>query len=440
MGEAKPNVCGGDVRFTSSYQSDDRQSDQLQNNGGQDSSASNATYANGGTPNENNNTTTTTTTANDISSIPAISRAPSYPDDGGLDDDDDNENGSGVEANGKTHPKSASLATLVADPPPMLLDAARCSGLDVNEKYHIEPKDIGCGNYGIIRKCRNRQTGQTYAIKSIPKTAQECRARNIKHVSKLESIQREAEVLQQVSGHPAIVQLVDIYEDVQYLHLVTELCSGGMLFDRIIDKTKKPFTEREAATLSKSILSALAYLHEEKNIVHRDVKCENFLFVESSGSGAPCLSIKLIDFGMSRVDPIDEPMTTSIGTAYYVSPEVLNKSYGKKCDIWSVGVVVYMIICGYYPFYGESTNQIIKHASTGKFDYPSTEWGGVSASAKDFVSSLLTVDPNERPSALAAIEHPWIVKHTIPKKSLSRSLSKGIKKSISKLGGRSKTA
>ena len=440
MGEAKKNGSGGNVTFTSSHQSDDQRNDQLQNNNDvQDPSTSNATYANGGTPNEKKSTT-----ASDISSIPAIGRAPSYPDDGGLDDDDDNENenGAGVDTNGAQHTRSPPSSTLVADPPPMLLDAARCSGLDVDEKYHIEPRDIGCGNYGIIRKCRNRQTGQTYAIKSIPKTAEECRAKNIKHVSKLGSIKREAEVLQQVSGHPAIVQLVDTYEDVQYLHLVTELCSGGMLFDRVIDKTKKPFTEREAATLSKSILSALAYLHEEKNIVHRDVKCENFLFAEGStgSSVASSLSIKLIDFGMSRVDPIDQPMTTSIGTAYYVSPEVLNKSYGRKCDLWSVGVVVYMIICGYYPFYGESTNQIIKHVSTGKFDYPSAEWGGVSASAKDFVSSLLTVDPTVRPSALAAMEHPWIVKHTAAKKSLSRSLSKGLKKSISKLGGRSKTA
>ena len=354
--------------------------------------------------------------------IPGIGRTPSYPDDGGLADDND-------EANGKHQNKHQA---------PMILDAASCSGLDVNERYHIEPKDIGCGNYGIIRKCRNRETGQTYALKSIPKSAEECRARKIKHVSKLESIQLEAEILRRVSGHPSIVRLVDTYEDVRYVHLVTELCSGGMLFDRIIDKTKKPFTEKEAATLSKSILSAVAYLHEEKNTVHRDIKCENFLFMENENNGKGGATIKLIDFGMSRVDPLDQPMTTSIGTAYYVSPEVLNKSYGKKCDLWSVGVVVYMIICGYYPFYGDSTNEIVKHVASGKLDYPTAEWGGV-ASAKEFVSALLTVDPKERPSALEAIEHPWIVKHTAARKTLSRSLSKGLKKTVSKFGGGNKT-
>lgn len=362
--------------------------------------------------------------------IPCIGRAPSYPDDGGLADGNDGTGNSCDEANGKHQNKHQA---------PMLLDAASCSGLDVNERYHIEPKDIGCGNYGIIRKCRNRETGQTYALKSIPKSAEECRARKIKHVSKLESIQLEAEILRHVSGHPSIVRLVDTYEDVRYVHLVTELCSGGMLFDRIIDKNKKPFTEKEAATLSKSILSAVAYLHEEKNTVHRDIKCENFLFMENGNNGKGGATIKLIDFGMSRIDPLDQPMTTSIGTAYYVSPEVLNKSYGKKCDLWSVGVVVYMIICGYYPFYGDSTNEIVKHVASGKLDYPTAEWGGVAASAKEFVSALLTVDPKERPSALEAIEHPWIVKHTAARKTLSRSLSKGLKKSVSKIGGRNKS-
>ena len=161
--------------------------------------------------------------------------------------------------------------------------------------------------------------------------------------------------------------------------------------------------------------------------------------MEDDNSGKGGATIKLIDFGMSRVDPIDEPMTTSIGTAYYVIPEVLNKSYGKKCDLWSVGVVVYMIICGYYPFYGDSTNEIVKHVASGKFDFPSPEWDVVTASAKEFISALLTVDPKERPSALEAIEHPWIVKHTAVKKTLSRSLSKGLKKTVSKLGGRNKT-
>jgi calcium-dependent protein kinase len=389
-------------------------------------------------------------TGSDLGRMPddmLLQRAPSYPDDGGLDSDDVD---AGAEANGNQQDMSVAIPSSTggdtstpprspfsADPPPMLLDAACCSGKDVNEKYHIEPEDIGCGNYGIIRKCRDRASGHTYAVKSIPKSAEECKKRNIKHVSKWESIKREAEILRQVSGHPGIVRLVDTYEDARYLHLVTELCSGGMLFDRIVDKTKKRFTEKEAATLTKSILGAVAYLHEEKNAVHRDIKCENFLFAEGGGRS---LSIKLIDFGMSRIDPLDQPMTTSIGTAYYVSPEVLDKSYTKKCDLWSVGVVVYMIICGYYPFYGKSTNQIIKHVKSGKFDYPSAEWGAVSSSAKNFVSSLLTVDPNVRPSALSAMDHPWIVKHTTAKKSLIRSLSKGLKKSTSKIGGgRSKT-
>mmetsp|Transcript_24087 Transcript_24087/g.52156 ORF Transcript_24087/g.52156 Transcript_24087/m.52156 type:complete len:419 (-) Transcript_24087:37-1293(-) len=357
-----------------------------------------------------------------------IGRAPSFPDDGDLgprSGSHENEACSdGGDGGGSSRDDNSGVIMITGS-----------SFSDVNKKYCIEPDDIGCGNYGIIRRCSHRLTGDTYAIKSIPKSKEECRARRVKNVSTIESIKREAAILKQVH-HPGIVRLVETYEDAKYLHLVTEMCSGGMLFDRIIAKDKKPFTEREAATMVKSILEAVAYLHDELNVVHRDIKCENFLFKRSPDD---CLSMKLIDFGMSR-ECHENVMKTSIGTVYYIAPEVLSKSYGKKCDLWSVGVVAYMIICGYYPFYGDSTAKIIRHVKSGNFDFPAKEWGKVSSSAKDFISSLLTVDPNVRPAAVAAMEHPWIVKQTAEKKSLSRRVSRGLKLSMSsRLGSRSKT-
>mmetsp|Transcript_30293 Transcript_30293/g.65546 ORF Transcript_30293/g.65546 Transcript_30293/m.65546 type:complete len:605 (+) Transcript_30293:671-2485(+) len=274
---------------------------------------------------------------------------------------------------------------------------------DVRVKYHINPKEIGHGHYGIVRKCMNRETREWYAIKSIRKSK----------VGKIEVLKREVEILREVR-HPHIVMLVDIYEDTKYLHLITELCTGGELFDRIIAKTQSDeghFSEHDAAVLVRSILDAIAYCHDEKQIVHRDLKPENFLF-KTEAEDAP---IKIIDFGLSRHDTANRGvMKTKVGTPYYVAPEVLNREYTKSCDMWSIGVITYILLCGYPPFYGDSDNQIFEHVRTGRFDFPSPDWDGISAAAKNFICSLLRKDPNARLSAAAALSHPWILEQVGP--------------------------
>lgn len=270
---------------------------------------------------------------------------------------------------------------------------------DVRLTYHVNSKELGHGHYGVVRRCMNRETSQWYAIKSIRKAK----------VKKIEVLKREIEILKEVK-HPHIIELVDVFEDAKYLHLVTELCTGGELFDRIIAKSSSPeghYSEHDTASIIKSILDAIAYCHS-KGIVHRDLKPENFLFLTELEDSP----IKIIDFGLSRHKDINEGMMkTKVGTPYYVAPEVLRREYNEACDIWSIGVITYILLCGYPPFYGDSDAEIFNSVRIGRFDFPAPEWDDISDSAKAFVTFLLQVSADLRPTALVAMEHPWITKH-----------------------------
>mmetsp|Transcript_18465 Transcript_18465/g.36964 ORF Transcript_18465/g.36964 Transcript_18465/m.36964 type:complete len:504 (+) Transcript_18465:28-1539(+) len=282
---------------------------------------------------------------------------------------------------------------------------------DVREKYHIQPKELGHGHYGVVRKCQERATGEWFAIKSIRK----------KKVGKLDVLRREIDILKEVD-HPNIIKLHEVYEDEKYLHLVTELCTGGELFDRIIAKTQSAeghFSEHDAAEIVRDIIAAIRYCHDEKHICHRDLKPENFLF-ESAEEHAV---IKIIDFGLSRHEDTSPShmMKTKVGTPYYVAPEVLNKEYDKSCDMWSIGVISYILLCGYPPFYGDNDHEIFVSVKAAKFDFPSPEWDTISEKAKDFIMCLLKKDPSKRLTANNALDHPWFAdlgvvdKKTLPK-------------------------
>ena len=139
--------------------------------------------------------------------------------------------------------------------------------------------------------------------------------------------------------------------------------------------------------------------------VHRDLKPENFLFSTKSEDAV----IKIIDFGLSRHDDTaTKIMNTKVGTPYYVAPEVLNREYTKSCDIWSIGVITYILLCGYPPFYGDTDNQIFDCVRAARFDFPSPDWDGISQAAKDFICALLRKDPSKRLTASEALQHPWV--------------------------------
>lgn len=270
---------------------------------------------------------------------------------------------------------------------------------DINKDYHIFPKIIGKGHYGIVRECVHRATRQTLAVKTIDKST----------IGRLDHLQREIYLLASVD-HQNIMKIMDCYEDAECVHIITENYTGGELFDKVVEKTSSRgcMSEREAAAIIKSLLDAVAHLHEN-GIVHRDIKPENILFESKDDDAA----IKLIDFGLSRRhEKHEEPMSNPVGTAYYMSPELLKGRYDNSCDIWAVGIVAYILLCGYPPFNGSSDSEIQESTRRGKLQFSGTHWISKSDDAMDFVKCLLRRDPRKRFTAKEALMHPWMRRMT----------------------------
>eukprot|EP00934_Nitzschia_sp_Nitz4_P000663 Nitzschia sp. Nitz4//scaffold104_size75438//14107//15694//NITZ4_005652-RA/size75438-snap-gene-0.119-mRNA-1//-1//CDS//3329532374//663//frame0 len=278
--------------------------------------------------------------------------------------------------------------------------------IDIKRKYTLLER-IGQGTFGVVRKCRNIETGEICAVKSILKDK----------VPDLELLKKEVELLSEVD-HPHIIKLYDVFEEEKTIHLVTELCSGGELYDRVVEKSHSPehhFSEYDAARILRNILDAIAYCHDVKNICHRDLKVENFLLLNDQDD-AP---VKIIDFGLSRFNH-DNIMTSRVGTVYYVAPEVLSSSkYTNKCDIWSIGVIAYVLLCGFPPFHGNSEPQTLRLVKEAKVKFPSPIWDDVSQDAREFIMYLLNRDPDKRPTAREALEHPWLSHRKVQPKGLS---------------------
>jgi len=285
---------------------------------------------------------------------------------------------------------------------------------DIERKYLIDSRGLGEGHlgeghHGSVMECVDRETGVRCAVKTIHKLDSEVVAGDIV---------REIELLRRMK-HPNIVRLVDVYEDKELLHLVTDLCSGGELFEKITtrcasysgnnDNGGVPcFSEGEAARLLHQILSAVSYMHK-RGIVHRDIKPENILF-EMKDEDSP---IKIIDFGLARRHKRkDPPMESDVGTPRYMAPEVIRMKYRSSCDLWSVGVVAYILLCGYGPFDGDSDDEMEQNILNGTYSFPSEDWKGISPEAKDFIVRLLHVEPRKRMTAERGLNHPWILRHT----------------------------
>ena len=261
------------------------------------------------------------------------------------------------------------------------------------DKYTVE-KEIGAGGYARCLLVKNKTTGQLYACKELQKNK----------LNNVASLKSEIQILIKLD-HPNIIKLYEIYENDNYIYLVMELCTGGELFDRIIQKTEqgKQFTEKEVANIFQQMMSAINYCHSNK-IVHRDLKPENLLLA-SQDENSP---IKVIDFGMSRIFNNKQAMFDKVGTAYYISPEVLDGFYDEKCDIWSAGVILYILLCGYPPFNGNDDDEIFESIKKRKFVFPEAEWANISKEAKDLINKMLS-DPLTRLTAEQVLSHPWLV-------------------------------
>lgn len=198
--------------------------------------------------------------------------------------------------------------------------------------------------------------------------------------------------------HPNIIKLYEVYEDERYIYLVMEYCRGGELIERIVEKST--FSEQEAANLMKKIFQAINHLHNQ-GISHRDLKPENILYT----SKEPNAEIKLADFGLSSKFGEDK-MHSIVGTCYYIAPEVLRREYGPKCDIWSLGVIMYQLLCGKTPFVGKNIFEIFDNIKRSKFSFQGNLWDSVSGEAKDLIRKLLNKNHKKRLSAVRALNHP----------------------------------
>jgi len=292
------------------------------------------------------------------------------------------------------------------------------------ELYQLTGEILGQGAYASVRTCRNIWTDMEYAVKIIDKIPGHSRSRVFK----------EIETFHHCQGHQNIIQLIEYFEEPDRFYLVFEKINGGQLLDHIQNRIK--FTEKEASYVIKDLASALQFLHK-KGIAHRDLKPENVLCVFED----QLCPVKLCDFDLGSGikfnsqlgSPISTPaLLTPVGSAEFMAPEVVEAfmddterdlAYDKKCDLWSLGIIMYILLCGYPPFSGNCGNQcgwslggacnscqeLLFHSiQDGRYEFPDSEWSDISCEAKDLISNLLVKDARQRLSADMVLSHPWV--------------------------------
>lgn len=255
-------------------------------------------------------------------------------------------------------------------------------------------RELGRGQFGVTYLCTDKSTGEQYACKSIAK-------RKLVTQEDVDDVKREVAIMHHLVDHPNVVKMKGAYEDKHSVHIVMELCAGGELFDRII--ARGHYSERAAANLLRTIVSVVEYCHAN-GVMHRDLKPENFL-LSSKKEDAP---LKATDFGLSIFYKPGETFTDIVGSAYYVAPEVLRRKYGHEADVWSCGVILYILLCGVPPFWAESEQGIFDAVLKGHIDFSSDPWPLISASAKELIKKMLKQDPRERLTAREVLQHPWV--------------------------------
>nr|DAD29231.1 TPA_asm: hypothetical protein HUJ06_030699 [Nelumbo nucifera] len=270
-------------------------------------------------------------------------------------------------------------------------------------------EEVGRGHFGytcLAKAKKGELKGHELAVKVIPKA-------KMTTTIAIEDARREVKILHAITGHKNLVQFYDAYEDDDNVYIVMELCKGGELLDRILSRGGK-YSEEDAKVVMVQILSAVAFCHLQ-GVVHRDLKPENFLFSSKEGES----QLKAIDFGLSDyVKP---------GSAYYVAPEVLHRAYGTEADMWSIGVIAYILLCGSRPFWARTESGIFRSVLKAEPSFEEAPWPSLSSEAKDFVKRLLNKDYRKRPTAVQALSHPWLSNSHDVKNLLDISICKHIK-------------
>lgn len=264
---------------------------------------------------------------------------------------------------------------------------------NIEERYLID-RELGRGEFGVTYLCIDRASRDLLACKSISK-------RKLRTAVDVEDVRREVAIMRHLPRSPSIVSLKEACEDDNAVHLVMELCEGGELFDRIV--ARGHYTERAAAAVTRTIVEVVQLCHQH-GVIHRDLKPENFLFANKKENSP----LKAIDFGLSIFFKPGEKFSEIVGSPYYMAPEVLKRNYGPEIDIWSAGVILYILLCGVPPFWAESEQGVAQAILRGLIDFKRDPWPSVSEGAKSLVRQMLEPDPKLRLTATQVLEHPWL--------------------------------
>eukprot|EP01006_Ploeotia_vitrea_P055128 TRINITY_DN67963_c12_g5_i1.p1 TRINITY_DN67963_c12_g5~~TRINITY_DN67963_c12_g5_i1.p1 ORF type:complete len:449 (-),score=52.18 TRINITY_DN67963_c12_g5_i1:1098-2420(-) len=266
---------------------------------------------------------------------------------------------------------------------------------DLLNRYDIK-EVLGRGAFSEVRACVHKETGTAYALKTIPKANVDL---------KLSHLQTEISVLQKVK-HPGIVNLVELYECDSAVYMLLDLMVGGELFDHICQFHPLGYSEKTSGQIILRVLDTVEYLHAN-NIIHRDLKPENLLYADPTKP----MDIRVTDFGLAKMLSLPLLAKTACGSPCYVAPEVLRSSqqgYTAAADMWSVGVILYVLLCGFCPFYDDKLPALYRLICSGKFGFPSPYWDPISEGPKDLIRKLLVVKPGDRLTATQAKEHFWL--------------------------------
>ncbi|XP_012845773.1 PREDICTED: calcium-dependent protein kinase 28-like, partial [Erythranthe guttata] len=266
---------------------------------------------------------------------------------------------------------------------------------DFNSRYTIG-KLLGHGQFGYTYVAVDKFNGDRVAVKRIEKN------KMVLPIA-VEDVKREVRILKALAGHENVVQFYNAFEDDSYVYIAMELCEGGELLDRILSKKDSRYTEKDAAIVVRQMLKVAAECHLH-GLVHRDMKPENFLFKSPKDDS----SLKATDFGLSDFIRPGKKFQDIVGSAYYVAPEVLKRKSGPESDVWSIGVITYILLCGRRPFWDKTEDGIFKEVLRNKPDFRRKPWPGISNAAKDFVKKILVKDPRARLTAAQALSHPWV--------------------------------
>lgn len=279
------------------------------------------------------------------------------------------------------------------------------NNIHFTDGYEIK-EDIGVGSYSVCKRCVHKATDAEYAVKIIDKSKRDP--------------SEEIEILLRYGQHPNIITLKDVYDDGKYVYLVMELMRGGELLDRIL--RQRCFSEREASDVLYTTARTMDYLHSQ-GVVHRDLKPSNILYMDESGNPE---SIRICDFGFAKQLRAENGLLmTPCYTANFVAPEVLKRQgYDAACDVWSLGILLYTMLAGFTPFANgpdDTPEEILARIGSGKYALSGGNWDSISDAAKDVVSRMLHVDPQQRLTAAQVLKHPWIVnREYLPQSQLTR--------------------